>query len=240
MGAASAFAPLPMTASHSVAERALFNAVWAASVDQARDALAAGADVDAIHPANNRTPLLMAAHLKHTALCRVLLESGANPNATDRGGWNALTIAALAGDGAEPDTNDGAAAAALVAALIALGADPLREAPNGATPLILAASAGHTAVCRVLLKAGAPVNAVNSAGWTALMAAAHRNRSAVCDELLAHGADGAFTDSGGRAPYEVAGNAALKALLQREHDKAVLTRAAPAPAERSAAVARKM
>lgn len=63
---------------------------------------------------------------------------------------------------------------------------------DGSTPLHWAAWRGQTEVARLLLKAGAEVNAQNqNAHWgtTPLHAAAHGNQAAVAQLLIAHGAD---------------------------------------------------
>jgi ankyrin repeat protein len=80
--------------------------------------------------------------------------------------------------------------------LLADGADPgqIVEFIAGSyvdvkTPLMLASQRGHADVVRVLLDAGADVNAEMGRGWTALVEACMAGEVAIIDELLARGAD---------------------------------------------------
>ncbi|GJP53784.1 hypothetical protein CLOM_g12921 [Closterium sp. NIES-68] len=78
------------------------------------------------------------------------------------------------------------------------GGDTGSAPPNGHTPLIYAARAGHVEVCDLLLKHGASVGARTRAGAaTALHRAAGAGHEQVVQLLLAHGADVAAVDSDG-------------------------------------------
>lgn len=70
------------------------------------------------------------------------------------------------------------------ALLLQRGAGPDRPSSDGATPLMAAASAGHKAMVRLLVKHGqGPVDAVDPAtGWTGPFAAALISRSATFAE----------------------------------------------------------
>jgi hypothetical protein len=68
---------------------------------------------------------------------------------------------------------------------------------RGATPLIVAARAGHMAIVDVLLSSGATSDARDSEGATALIEAAYFGRTAVVERLLAAGADANASASDG-------------------------------------------
>lgn len=70
-----------------------------------------------------------------------------------------LFTAVLAGDVAK------------TAALLKNGADCNASNEEGATPLMLAAGAGHLELVELLIKAGAKVDAADARGWTALFKA---------------------------------------------------------------------
>jgi hypothetical protein len=65
------------------------------------------------------------------------------------------------------------------------------------TGLMLAAQEGHVEVMRVLIDAGAELNARQSRRWTPLMYAAERSRADAVGLLLAKGANTALKNEGG-------------------------------------------
>ena len=122
-----------------------------------------------------------------------------------------------------PATVDGENArqhAAIIAKLLAAGADPALAIDDGTTPLMAAAglgqctfrpnltrglrSRGAEAAVRVLLEAGAEIDAVNEADFTALHGAAYRGLNEVVEYLVARGADIDARDYRGRTPYRLA------------------------------------
>jgi ankyrin repeat protein len=105
---------------------------------------------------------MTAAHSGNLPLVKILIEAGADVNASDELGWTPLMKAAY-----NPDLDRGFAD--VVQVLIDAGANV--EAPIGYSirPLMLAAGYGETAVVETLLKAGADVMARNEGGLTALM-----------------------------------------------------------------------
>ncbi len=138
--------------------------------------LAAGADVNDITP-DGTSALTMAVHGDHTALARLLLEKGANPNIIGSG-YAAMHAAVLRGNGE------------LVTALLARGANINSRIRNGtattrgsreyflpdslvgATPLMLAAKFLEPGILRALLARGADPSVPLQDGTTPVMAAA--------------------------------------------------------------------
>ena len=110
--------------------------------------------------------------------------------------------------------------AAIVELLLAAGADRSLAIDDGTTPFMAAAglgqctfrpnlkrgfrSQGAEAVVRVLLEAGADINAINEADFTALHGAAYRGLNEVVDYLVTNGADIDARDYRGRTPYRLA------------------------------------
>ena len=108
----------------------------------------------------------------------LLLEHGADPNTTLRGGETALMTAARTG-------NPGA-----VNALIKRGADVNARERRGQTALMWAAAEGHTEVVEFLIKAGADIRAtLPDSGFTAFFCAAREGRADVVKALLKAGVD---------------------------------------------------
>lgn len=127
--------------------------------------------------------LLHAALQSHKEKLRVLLELGADPNAVDEEGRNALHYAA---------SSVSVVAAEFCALLIQLGVNVNGWDRQGlATPLICAAAMGNANVVRVLLKAGADVNAgladARRPGAKTALHWATLARSLVCAQLLIDG-----------------------------------------------------
>ncbi len=127
-----------------------------------QELLDAGTDVN--HSVNGWTPLASAALREDTEMLQLLLAAGADPNATDS---NAVTSAdgdaetcnvhnaenyfrrlplCVAARNINPDA---------VRLLLAAGADPSREEPDGESPLAMAVSFDRTETVRLLLEAGA-------------------------------------------------------------------------------------
>lgn len=92
---------------------------------------------------DHATPLIIAAQSGNIDLCRLLLQHGADIQATSTRGATALFAAAQSGR------------ANVCALLIQRGLACDAPMSNGATPLIIAAYKGHADTVRVLLDAGA-------------------------------------------------------------------------------------
>jgi len=165
------------------------------AIDAARALAEAGADLNLTDP-DGTTALVFAIINGHFDLARMLVEKGANPNVADSQGMAALYAAVdmstLDETVGRPNAKPHARidAAELVRIMLARGADPnlTLKAPvlerihndgdtnlgDGATPLMRAAKDADVTVMRLLLGAGADVNARTKVGKTPLMFAASR------------------------------------------------------------------
>jgi ankyrin repeat protein len=114
-------------------------AAYFGHLDAVKLLVARGADVNA--PSNNAQkvpPLVSAAAGKHEQVVRLLLESGANPNAFEKGGETALHAAAFGG-------HEG-----IVRLLLERGADRRAKMDDGMTAEALARAKGHAALAEIL------------------------------------------------------------------------------------------
>lgn len=125
-------------------------------VESGRLLLGAGADVNDRSAGDRKTALIVAAASGHTAFTALLLDSRAEPDATDEAGFTAMHYAALDPRGAD-----------IVRTLLAHHANPNPRTTKdsreyvyagvnlaGATPLFFAASRGNVETVRTLLAAG--------------------------------------------------------------------------------------
>ncbi len=155
---------------------------------------------------------------------RMLVEAGADVNATGKDGATALLGAAFYGhqnlveyliavgaDVRSATKKDGYSILMLTALkghadiariLVRAGADVNRSSRTGVTPLIMAAESGEIETLGVFLDKGADVNAAASNGSTALICAIQENFLLSIHELLDHGADPNVTANILVEPYE--------------------------------------
>lgn len=160
-----------------------FDPQW--TVDDVRNRLAAGADVN-LSGINGVTPLIAAAGFgQYPEVVRLLLDSGADVNARAAGDLTALMTAAAFNSNAE-----------VLEMLIAAGAevnavtyeDKTVSLIGGVTPLISAAMENpNPAVIETLIAAGADPNMAADGGATALHAAASMNESHLVTQALING-----------------------------------------------------
>ncbi len=106
--------------------------------------------------ANATTPLMKASHIGDAEVVRSLISVGADVNARNADGNNALWLACV---GSHLD---------IVDMLVETGIDIDNRNDNGATPLMYAASSGKAAVVERLLAKGADVTAETLDGFSAL------------------------------------------------------------------------
>ena len=122
--------------------------------------LKAGADIEALDQREMYTPVLMAAYLGSLPLLQLLRERGANVQATNPGGSNALMFIAgdvegLAGSraGISANWHRFGDPVATTRQLLDWGLDPAAANARGRTPLRLAVNAGNLDVAAVLAEA---------------------------------------------------------------------------------------
>lgn len=120
------------------------------------------------------------------------LEGGADPNARDGTGWNALHHAFLRG----PD---------VYRVLLAAGADPTAVDNWGASPLHLVAGGGEQGVIPMLVEAGADINLLSGRGAAPLHKAIqhYQENAARVAELLEAGADPSLPTEDGDTPLHL-------------------------------------
>jgi ankyrin repeat protein len=152
--------------------------------DGVKTLLKQAADVNAAQ-GDGMTALHWAALKNDADLAQMLLYAGANIRATTRiGSYTPLVLAARNGN------------AAVMAPLVAAGADVNSKTANGTTALMLAAASGNVDAVKALIDKGADVNLKEPVrGLNAAMFAAASNRAAVVTLLAANKADFSATSN---------------------------------------------
>ena len=157
----------------------LVDAAMEGDVEQVRELVGAGADVNAA-AGDGMTALHWAAETGVVEIARILLDANANVEATTRlGAYRPLHLAARRGHDR------------IVMALLEASADPSVVTGTGdVTPLHFAASSGNVVATRVLIEHGASIDVRETVwGQTPLMFAAAGGRTAVVETLVRAGAD---------------------------------------------------
>ena len=111
---------------------------------------------EGVSPVAKNTALHIASRKGYVELVEMLLNNGADVNATDNNGNTALSFASQNGH------------TEIVAMLLAARADVNIKSDFGGTALMLASLRGHTEIVAKLLEKGADVNTENNYGQTAL------------------------------------------------------------------------
>lgn len=155
------------------------------------------------------SPLHFASRAGYAAIVRRLLDAGASAGTYNMDRQSSTELANIGGHAIIADlfraqvTSRGELAQAAMdgdlstVQRLALETDPesvRRADPGGEWPLALASRFGHDAVVRVLLQAGAEVNALGVDGTSALFAAAETGQTACITLLLTHWADVHLTE----------------------------------------------
>ena len=132
-----------------------------------------GANIHHTKQGNQWTLLHYAANYNHTHLIDYLIESGIDVNARSKNGWSALALASDEGD------------IEIVEKLIKHQADiELSTIKSKKTPLMAAATNGHTNVVSRLIKAGADHERKNTDGHNSLWLAANKSHTDTVKVLL--------------------------------------------------------
>ena len=180
----------PVTEQRENTSKSLFEAIWASDPDEVKRLIANGVDVNTTNPNNpdvKYTPLMAAANGGFAKVAKVLLENGAEVNATDFQGWTALYYAfwLYSSDDNEKKHRE---RAELVKALIASGADVNKE-NQGISPLINAITTGTPRLGSIeaLLDGGADIHFKDNRGLTPLYYAAFDGDRNVLDLIIERG-----------------------------------------------------
>lgn len=174
----------------------LLQAVVAGDVEQVREIVRSGADLEVRDP-QGRTALLLATRGAYVEIAELLIEAGADVNAKD-----SIEDTPYLYAGAEGRDD-------ILKLILASGRTNLRDTNRyGGTALIPAAHHGHLSTVTLLIEAGVDVNHINRLGWTALMEAVilgdgSENYRYIVDALIWAGARN-LPDNEGKTPLEYA------------------------------------
>ena len=193
-----ASAQVSPTPAEAAAYTGLHAAAWRGDAAAVRRfAAAAPTAVDA-RDGQGRTPLHVATFAGQRAAIGELARTGANLNLLENDRYDAVTIAAVAGD---EET---------LALLLSLGASGKQVTSRyDGTALIAAAHLGHAGVVRQLIAAGAPLDHVNNLHWTAAIEAVvlgdgGPRHQATLKALIDAGANLQLDDRQGHTPLQLA------------------------------------
>lgn len=167
---------------------------------------AAGADLRG-RDGHGRTPLHVAAFAgKHDAM-RALAKAGVDPNTLEADRYDIATIAAVADD------------VPTLEVALAVGCRSTNVTSRWyGTALIAAAHLGHDGAVRTLIRAGAPLDHVNTLGWTALIESIVLGNGgprhlATLKALVAAGANVNLADRNGATPLALAKAAGYRDMV---------------------------
>ena len=150
-----------------------------------------GVDLSLRRTEDECTQLMLAASYGQRAVVSLLIDAGADVNATSSGG-SALNRAAFEG------VTD------VVRLLIQRGANVNDTDQSGQTPLLHASLHGHLDCVEALLAAGADPNLQSKSGFTGLMHACYKGHLDIVRTLIEHGADLSLRDKDGNGPVQYA------------------------------------
>lgn len=178
--------------------------IYAVSSSRSEMALAlidAGADVN-IRNRGGMTPLMYAAMRDNPEIVKTLIEAGADVNARVRGNMMVLIYAVLGGRIDAEDAFSGLLMDAVMGLSAELhGGGRTRRATPGSSG---AEVRGSTECVKLLLEAGADIDAQTAHGETALMYAAHAGLFEKASVLLEYGADPSLKNMQGETALQIA------------------------------------
>jgi ankyrin repeat protein len=201
-------AQVPPTAAEVHAYEGLHRAAWRGDMPSLKALIAAGADVDA-RDGLGRTPVHVATYARQREAIAALAKAGAKLDRLEADRYDAVTIAAVAGD------------VPTLALLLSLGASAAQTTSRyDGTALIAAAHLGHDEVVRRLIAAGAPLDHVNNLHWTALIESIvlgdggpRHQRTLVA--LVDAGANLQLADRQGNTPLQLAKARRYEAMVEK-------------------------
>jgi len=221
----------------------LLDASAAGDLRRAREILSRRANAVDINGCDDLgdTPLILAARNGHFELVQLLLEKGADVEATNSSNDTALISASerpdnaavlnlLLDHGARINHKNELGRTALIEAasigclqncvlLVQQNADPNFITSEEESALTFAIVYEHPEVVKVLLDAGADVNWKNTQGWTPLTYAVYSHNVEIVRLLLDAGADQNNVDASGESALDHANRNGLEAIARLLRDK---------------------
>ncbi len=174
---------------------------------------------------NGNFPLIEATAKEYVSEVKLLLESGADPNSTDKFGGTPLMFAAaknnleiieiLLGKGAKINIKNPYGVDAVFSAvlnksvgalelLLSRGASPNIHSSNGAYPLLCAVDLNSLEMVNILLANGVNIDMKNNYGTTALILASSKGYIDIVKVLLENGADPTIKEVNGTDALSIA------------------------------------
>jgi ankyrin repeat protein len=169
-------------------------------------------------PKELEVPLISAAQKGDLKRVRLLLQTGADVDATDAEAPEihpGLNMAYREDESGSTPLMEALqyGSTELVRVMLDAGANMHALKDNGTTPLMWAAQAGSLGSVQLLLEGGADVNRHDTDGWTALSRAAIRGNPEVVDALLKAGAE--IQGTGGRMALQIAATRGHGEIVQK-------------------------
>ena len=179
-------------------------------VEEVRRLIAEGADVNAANT-DGETALMSAARNGHIETAKLLISKDANINAADKIGVTVLMLAVSGWTNPEQKSQSPAAdmrdiAVAVVPGFVKNEISREKNAKN--------AENRHAELAKLLIDAGANINAASRDGWTALMYAAACGNASAVKMLIDKGADVKVKNCKGKTALDIARERGLKEAIR--------------------------